>query len=77
MSENVVKLVQPTEPTPCDEVLNAALGESMTAVVVIGYSGDGKDFYASSMTEAATAIYLMQRAIFRLNCVVSKELGEI
>ncbi len=72
MTAPIVRLIQPTEPTPCEEVLREAIEARMKAVVVVGYDGDGVDYYNASMTDAPTAIYLLQRAIFRLNVLVEK-----
>jgi len=71
---NVVHLVLPTEPSPAEEILREALEANMTKVVVVGYDGDGLDYYNASMTDAPTAIYLLQRAIHRLNQLVDKML---
>jgi hypothetical protein len=72
MSETILKLVQPTEPTPCDDVLREAIEAGMTEVVVVGYDADGMGYYNASMTDAPTAIYHLQRAIHKLNCIVDK-----
>lgn len=72
---NVIELVLPTAPSPAEEIIREALEAKMTKVVIVGYDGDGLDYYNSSMTDAPTAIYLLQRAIHRLNQLVDKMLG--
>lgn len=76
MSENILKLVQPTEASPCDEVLREAIDAKMTEVVVVGYDADGMGYYNASMADAPTAIYHLQRAIHKINHIVDALMEE-
>ena len=72
MSDNIVSLVQPTEATPCDEVLQQAIDAKLTEVVIVGYDGEGMGYYNASMTDAPTAVYHLQRAIYKLNRMIDR-----
>lgn len=76
MTENILKLVQPTEPTPCDDVLREASDVKMTEIVIVGYDGNGEFYYNASMAGAPEAIYLLQRAIHKMNCLVDRLVEE-
>lgn len=76
MTENVLRLVQPTDATPCDDVLREAIEAKMIEVVIVGYDGDGEGYYNASMTDAPTAIYHLQRAVHKLNRIVDKMLED-
>lgn len=43
-------------------VLAAALGENMTSVVIIGYDSDGAEYFASSVADGGTVLWLVERA---------------
>ena len=45
---------------PPDRILEAALGE-LESVVVIGYDKDGGEYFASSIADGGTVLWLMER----------------
>lgn len=43
-----------------DDVLGAAVGE-LSTVVVLGYDKDGKEYFASSVSDGADVLWLLER----------------
>ena len=50
---------------PADRVLEAAMGE-LEKVVVIGYDKDGEEYFASSIADGGTTLWLMERSKAKL-----------
>ena len=48
-----------------DRVLEAAMGE-LEKVVVIGYDKDGEEYFASSIADGGTTLWLMERSKAKL-----------
>lgn len=48
-----------------DVVLREAL-EKLEGVVIIGYAKDGAEYFASSYADGETAVWLLERAKFKL-----------
>lgn len=46
---------------PPDRVLDAAIGK-LEGVVIIGYDKDGSEYFASSISDGADVVWLMERA---------------
>lgn len=46
---------------PPDRVLEAAVGE-LEGVVILGYTKDGQDYFASTYADGGTVLWLMERA---------------
>lgn len=55
-----------------ERVLQAALDEGMTGVVVIGFDADGDEYFASSYANGADVLWLMKRCEKRLLDVVDE-----
>lgn len=75
MSEdNVVELdvVTKLDLNP-DRVLNGAIGE-LESVVVLGYTKDGDEYFASSLSDGGTVLWLMERSKTKLLAVPDDEL---
>jgi hypothetical protein len=51
---------------PAERVLKGALKEDLDKVVVIGYAKDGSEFFASSMADGGTVLWLMERLKLQL-----------
>ena len=49
---------------PVSKVLNAATG--LQSVVVIGYTSDGEEFFASSMADGGEVLWLIERLKLQL-----------
>jgi len=50
---------------PADRVLEAALGE-LENVVIVGFTKEGDEYFASSVADGATALWLLERCKKRL-----------
>lgn len=48
-----------------DRVLDAALGK-LDTVVILGYDKDGDEYFASSVSDGGTVVWLMERAKMKL-----------
>ena len=54
-------------------VLAGAHAAGLTEVVVVGMKEDGTEYFASNVSDAAPAMYYLQRGIYKLNKVVDGE----
>lgn len=50
---------------PADRVLEAAIGK-LEKVVVLGYDEDGDEYFASSVADGGTVLWLMERLKLKL-----------
>ena len=50
---------------PADRVLEAAIGK-LEKVVVLGYDDDGDEYFASSVADGGTVLWLMERLKLKL-----------
>lgn len=46
---------------PPDDVLTSAMGK-LSSVILVGYTTDGQEFIASSMSDAPQMVWLLERA---------------
>lgn len=61
MSDNVIPLGNITRLyLPTDRVLDAAKGNCSDGVVVMGFDDDGEFYFASSIADGGTVIYLLE-----------------
>jgi hypothetical protein len=68
MSDNVIELGCVTKlDLPPEKVLNYALEHDLDSIVIVGYTKDGEEYFASSVADGAQAMYLLQRGIWSLN----------
>ena len=51
---------------PAERVLNAVLEADLEKVVVIGYAKDGSEYFASSIADGGTVLWLMERLKLQL-----------
>lgn len=51
---------------PCDQVLGAALEDGLKCAIVIGYTSDGEEYFASSLADGADVLWLLERLKMRL-----------
>jgi hypothetical protein len=58
-----------------DRILKQAIGE-LERVVVIGYDKAGDEYFASSIADGATVVWLMERAKLKLLRVVDEMAGD-
>ena len=71
--DNIVELNCITKlDLPPEKVLSRAIDKDLESVVVVGITKDGDEFFASSMSDGGTAIYWLQRGIWRLNKMADK-----
>lgn len=64
---NVVTLpVVTTLPLNPERVLSAAIGAELTEVVVIGYTKDGTEYFASSVADGGSVLWHLERAKLKL-----------
>lgn len=54
-------------------VLAGAYDAGLTEIVVVGMKKDGGEYFASSIADAAPAVYHLQRGIYKLNKIVDGE----
>lgn len=54
-------------------VLAGAHDAGLVEVVVVGMREDGREYFASSISDAAPAVYYLQRGIHKLNKIVDGE----
>lgn len=63
MTDNVVPLNGLTRlDVPADRVLSSAIDAGLKSAVVIGWTEDGKTYFASSLADSAEIIYLFERS---------------
>lgn len=54
-------------------VLQAAIEDNLTEVVIVGFDQDGKEYFASSKSDAADVIFHLERAKHRLMRVIDQD----
>jgi hypothetical protein len=66
-NSNVVTLpVITTLPLDPNRVLRRALEAGMTEVVIIGYTKDGEEYFASSVGDGGSVVWHLERAKHKL-----------
>jgi hypothetical protein len=66
-AENVVVLHADTRlDIPAERVLSAAFDAGLTDVVVLGYDGDGDEYFASSVADGGDVLWLLERGKTKL-----------
>ena len=74
MTYNVVPLGNVTSlDLPTDMVLEAAKGECSDGVIVIGYDSEGGEYFASSIADGGTVLWLLERMKLQLLQTVDAE----
>lgn len=67
MDDNVIPLGNVTKLNlPTDRVLEQAKGECTNGVVILGYNNDGGHYFASSIADAGTVVWLLEMCKKRL-----------
>ena len=51
---------------PAERVLKAAMEADMDRVIIIGYDGNGAEYFTSSVSDSRDILWLMERAKLRL-----------
>lgn len=51
---------------PAERVLSGAQAADLRSVVILGYDQDGNEYFASSMSDGGTVLWLMERARLKL-----------
>ena len=54
-------------------VLAGAHNVGLSEVVIVGFTDDGKEYFASSISDAGQSMYHLQRGIYRLNKTMDQE----
>ena len=63
MSDNVIPLGNITRlDLPTDRVLEAAKGDCSDGVVIIGFDNEGELYFASSIADGGSVIWLLEKA---------------
>ena len=63
MSDNVIPLGNITRlDLPTDHVLDAAKGDCSDGVIVLGYDDQGELYFASSIADGGSVIWLLEQA---------------
>lgn len=57
---------------PPDVILEGSVGK-LESVIVLGYTNDGEEYFASSMADGADALWHLQRAAHKLICMSDEE----
>ena len=62
MKSNVIPLGNVTRlDVPVDRVLDMAKGKIPNGVVIMGYDEDGQEYFASSIADGGTVLWLLER----------------
>ena len=65
--DNVVDLDVPTRlDIPADRVIDAAKKAGLAHVVIVGVTGDGNEYFAMSVSDAADILWMLERAKLKL-----------
>lgn len=51
---------------PAERILKKALERGMESVVVVGYDKDGNEYFASSVADGGTVLWLLERCRWKL-----------
>jgi hypothetical protein len=63
MSDNVIPLGNITRlDLPTDRVLDAVKGDCSDGVVVVGFDNDGQLYFASSIADGGSVLWLLEQA---------------
>ncbi len=54
-------------------VLAGAHNKGLAEVVIVGFTEDGQEYFASSISDAGQSMYHLQRGIYRLNKIMDQE----
>lgn len=52
---------------PPERILQKGIEADLEGVVIVGYSKDGNEYFASSYADAGQCAWLLQRGIYKLN----------
>lgn len=47
---------------PAERILSKALAADLESVVIVGYAKDGSEYFAASMADGGTVLWLFERA---------------
>ena len=62
MQSNVIPLGNVTRlDVPVDRVLDMAKGKCPNGVIIMGYDEDGQEYFASSIADGGTVLWLLER----------------
>lgn len=51
---------------PPDRILENNIGKDIESIVIMGYDKDGEEFFASSIADGGTVLWLIERCKLRL-----------
>lgn len=51
---------------PPDRILENNIGKDLESIVIMGYDKDGEEFFASSIADGGTVLWLIERCKLRL-----------
>lgn len=67
MADNVVPLSVVTSlDLPPERLLQAAIDEGLSEVVIVGFKKDGEEYFASSVADGGSVLWNLERAKLRL-----------
>ena len=61
MSDVVVLPVITKIDCPAERILNGGLEKGLESVVILGYDKDGDEYFASSIADGGTVLWLLER----------------
>jgi len=73
---NIIQFPKPFDPyedVPANDILNFAIEHGLKDVVIVGWDNEGKEFFSGSMADGCEALWLLERAKYRLMKVVDNE----
>ena len=77
MGDNVVMLDVVTKlDVPPERILQEALKANPQSVVIIGYDSDGEEYFASSVADGGTVLWMLERAKNKLLAVPETHFGD-
>jgi hypothetical protein len=63
MEDNVVILPVVTRlDVPVERIINAAMEADLESIVIVGYDKDGEQYFASSIADGGTILWLFEKA---------------
>lgn len=64
--------VSNTIDLPVERVLEAALKNSLTSVIIVGYDENGDEYFASSIANGPKTLWMLERCKLRLLNIVDE-----
>lgn len=72
MGDVVILPVITSLDCPAERILSMALQDELDKVVIMGYHKDGSEFFASSIADGGTVLWMMERSKIKLMDVATR-----